>query len=55
MDTGSSKTMYATRFVQAHESICTALDFAREEGLLYSAHDTCGFHSHRDWQRAITI
>jgi hypothetical protein len=52
---GFSKTMYATRFVQAHESICTALDFAQGEGLLQSASDTCGFYDHRDWSRSADI
>jgi len=37
-----TRTMYATRFVEAHESICTALDFAAEEGLLLSATDPGG-------------
>jgi len=50
-----TKTQYATRFVEAHESICTALDFAREEGLLLAASDTCDFYTHRDWSKSADI
>jgi hypothetical protein len=54
---GSSftKTQYATRFVQVHESICTALDYAREEGLLLAADDTCKFWTHRDWSKSADL
>jgi hypothetical protein len=52
---GFTKTQYATRFVEAHESICTALDFAQEEGLLLAAQDTCKFYKHRDWSKSAEI
>ncbi len=52
LGSGFTKTQYATRFVEAHESICRALDFAREEGLLLDARDTCQFYAHRDWSKS---
>jgi hypothetical protein len=55
LGSGFTKTQYATRFVEAHESICTALDFAREEGLLLAAGDTCQFYTHRDWSKSADI
>jgi len=55
LGSGFTKTQYATRFVEAHESICTALDFAREEGLLLAAEDTCQFYAHRDWSKSADI
>jgi hypothetical protein len=55
LGSGFTKTQYATRFVEVHESICTALDYAREEGLLLAAEDTCKFYSHRDWSKSADI
>jgi hypothetical protein len=55
LGSGFTKTQYATRFVEAHESICTALDFAREEGLLLAAQDTCKYYTHRDWSKSADI
>jgi len=55
LGSGFTKTQYATRFVEAHESICTALDFAREEGLLLAAEDTCDFYAHRDWSKSADV
>jgi hypothetical protein len=55
LGSGFTKTQYSTRFVQAHESICKALDAAREEGLLLAAADTCGFYDHRDWSKSAAI
>jgi hypothetical protein len=55
LGSGFTKTQYATRFVEAHENICTALDFAREEGLLLAANDTCDFYTHRDWSKSADI
>ncbi|HVC96791.1 MAG TPA: hypothetical protein VND64_24140 [Pirellulales bacterium] len=46
---------YATRFVEAHESICTALDMVRDEGLLLAAQDNCEFYAHRDWSRSADV
>ena len=54
LGSGFTKTQYATRFVEAHESICTALDLAGEEGLLLDAGDTCKFYQHRDWAQTPT-
>jgi hypothetical protein len=39
----------------AHESICKALDCARDEGLLHAAGDTCKFYNHRDWSKSAAI
>jgi hypothetical protein len=55
MGSGFTKTQYATRFVEAHESICKGLDFAADEGLLLRASDTSGFYGHRDWSRSADI
>jgi hypothetical protein len=55
LGSGFTKTQYATRFVEAHESICTALDMAAEEGLLLAANDTCKFYQHRDWSKSADI
>jgi hypothetical protein len=54
---GSSftKTQYATRFVEAHENICKALDMVRDEGLLLAAQDNCEFYAHRDWSRSANL
>ena len=40
------------RFVESHESICTALYLARDEGLLLTARDNCEFYEHRDWSKS---
>ncbi len=39
LGSGFTKTQYATRFVQSHESICRGLDFANEEGMVFDARD----------------
>lgn len=52
LGSGFTKTQYATRFVETHESLCTALDYAQEEGLLLKASDTCGYYESRDWSES---
>ncbi len=55
LGSGLTKTQYATRFVEAHQSICTALDLARAEGLLLAAEDTSQFYAHRDWSKSADL
>ena len=55
LGSGFTKTQYATHFIQAHESICRALDLVQEEGLLLDANDTCKFFQHRDWSHSAPI
>lgn len=55
LGSGFTKTQYATRFVEVHESICKALDLVREEGLLLAGRDNSGFFEHRDWSQSAPI
>jgi hypothetical protein len=47
-----TKTQYSERLVHSHETVCRILDFAKEDGLLAGASDTCGFYEHRDWRKS---
>ena len=51
---GSSftKSQYARDFIIVHETICKALDIVKQEKLLYSASDTCGYYADRTWKEA---
>ena len=47
-----TKTQYAKDFIQVHETVCRVLDIVKEEGLLLSAGDTCGYYKDRNWKKA---
>ena len=49
---GFTRTQYAVHFTRDHEHVCRILDFAKDEGLLVEATDTCDFYKHRDWRRS---
>lgn len=50
-----TKTQYAKNFILAHETICKILDVVKEEGLLYSGGDTCGYYEDRNWDAASKV
>jgi hypothetical protein len=47
-----TKTQYAEKFIQVHETVCRVLDIVQEEGLLYQGSDTCGYYASRSWKEA---
>jgi hypothetical protein len=52
---GFTRTQYAVHFTRDHEHVCHILDFAKNEGLLLEATDTCDFYKHRDWHRSAPV
>ena len=51
----SCKTQYAKKFKKMHEVVCKILDFAKEEGILYHATDSCEFYEYRDWKTSMKV
>jgi hypothetical protein len=47
-----TKTQYAKKFVQVHETVCRVLDIVQEEGLLLMGRDNCGYYASRSWKDA---